>query len=110
MHTFSIIVPVYKVEKYLERCVESIINQTFEDFELILIDDGSPDRCGAICDEYAAEDERIKVIHQKNQGVSVARNAGLDVATGDYICFVDSDDWIELDCLKTVYDKGIRGG
>ena len=75
-----------------------------------MIDDGSPDRCGAICDEYAAEDERIKVIHQKNQGVSVARNAGLDVATGDYICFVDSDDWIELDCLKTVYDKGIRGG
>jgi len=90
----SIIVPVYKVEDYIHKCISSILSQTFTDFELILIDDGSPDNCGAICDDYAKKDNRIIVIHQKNQGLSAARNAGLDIAKGDYITFVDSDDSI----------------
>lgn len=90
----SIIVPVYNVEPYLRRCVDSILNQTFSDFELILVDDGSPDSCGAICDDYAARDRRIKVIHKANGGVSYARNEGLDIAQGEYIGFVDSDDYI----------------
>ncbi len=90
----SIIVPVYNVEKYLSRCVDSILRQTYTHFECILIDDGSPDRCGRICDEYAERDKRIVVIHQKNKGVSAARNAGLDVAKGEYVGFVDSDDYI----------------
>lgn len=88
----SIIVPVYKVEKYLPKCIESILDQTYKDFELILIDDGSPDNCPQICDEYAAKDKRIVVIHQKNRGVSAARNAGLEIAKGEYIGFVDPDD------------------
>lgn len=96
----SIIVPVYKVEPYLSRCIESIIKQTFCDFELILVDDGSPDNCGAICDEYAEKDARIKVIHKSNGGVSSARNVGLDVAKGEYIAFVDSDDWIHPQMLE----------
>ena len=95
MPELSVIVPVYKVEKYLSKCIDSILAQTFTDFELILIDDGSPDRCGEICDEYAAKDSRIIVIHQQNKGVSAARNAGLEIAKGKYIGFVDSDDWIE---------------
>lgn len=102
MPELSIIVPVYKVEKYLPKCIDSILAQTFRDFELILIDDGSPDRCGAICDEYAAKDSRIKVIHQQNAGVSAARNAGLDIATGTYLGFVDSDDWIEPEMYETM--------
>ena len=92
MPELSIIVPVYKVEKYLPKCIDSILAQTFRDFELLLIDDGSPDRCGEICDAYAARDRRIRVIHQKNQGVSAARNAGLDAACGTYLSFLDSDD------------------
>lgn len=95
MPELSVIVPVYNVEKYLPKCIDSILAQTFTDFELILIDDGSPDRCGEICDEYAAMDSRIIVIHQQNKGVSAARNAGLEIAKGKYIGFVDSDDWIE---------------
>jgi glycosyltransferase involved in cell wall biosynthesis len=95
MPVISIIVPVYKVEPYLRHCIDSILAQTFTDFECILIDDGSPDDCPAICDEYAKKDGRIVVIHQKNSGVSRARNAGLDIALGEWICFVDSDDWIE---------------
>jgi len=91
----SIIVPVYQVEKYLRRCLDSIVNQTYKNLEIILIDDGSKDNSPAICDEYAKKDDRIKVLHQKNQGSSVARNQGLDVAIGKYIGFVDSDDWIE---------------
>lgn len=91
----SVIVPVYRVEKYLRVCIESILNQSFSDLELILVDDGSPDNSGAICDEYARKDERVKVIHKPNGGVSSARNIGLDVACGKYIGFVDSDDWIE---------------
>ncbi len=98
----SIIVPIYQVELYLEKCIDSIINQTYKNLEIILIDDGSPDRCGAICDEYAGKDSRIRVIHQKNGGLSAARNAGLDIAKGDYIQFVDSDDWIEPEACETV--------
>lgn len=93
----SVIVPIYKVEQYLRKCLDSIVNQTYQNLEIILIDDGSPDRCGKICDEYAAEDERVTVIHKANGGLSSARNVGLDVATGEYIGFVDSDDWIEAD-------------
>ena len=93
----SIVVPIYKVEKYLERCVSSLRNQTFQDIEIILVDDGSPDRCPAMCDAMAKEDSRIKVVHKKNGGLSSARNAGLAVATGEYVGFVDSDDDVELD-------------
>ena len=92
----SVIVPVYNAEKYIRDCIDSVLNQTFTDFELILVDDGSPDRCGDICDEYAKQDGRVKVIHKKNGGVSEARNMGLDHARGAYISFVDPDDWIEL--------------
>lgn len=92
---FSIIVPVYKVEKYLKRCVESLRNQTYEDIEIILVDDGSPDCCPKICDEYATKDNRIKVLHKKNGGLSDARNAGLALASGEYVLFVDSDDWLK---------------
>ena len=90
----SIIIPVYKVEKYLSKCIESIFKQTYFDLELILVDDGSPDKCPEICDTYASKDERVVVIHQKNAGVSAARNAGLEKAKGEYIGFVDPDDWI----------------
>lgn len=90
----SVIVPVYKVEQYLPKCIDSILAQTFTDFELLLIDDGSPDRSGEICDEYAAKDSRIRVFHKENGGVSSARNMGLDHALGEWIAFVDSDDWV----------------
>ena len=100
MPTISVIVPVYKVEKYIHRCVDSILGQTYADFELILVDDGSPDNCGAICDDYAAKDNRVVVIHQKNGGLSAARNAGIDTAQGEYLFFLDSDDVIHPDCLK----------
>lgn len=90
----SVIVPVYKVEPYLRKCVDSILSQTYQNLEIILVDDGSPDACGAICDKYAKQDNRITVIHKPNGGLSDARNAGLDVMTGDYVAFVDSDDWI----------------
>lgn len=99
MPTVSIIVPVYKVEKYIHRCIESILLQTYTDFELILVDDGSPDLCGAICDGYAQKDSRIMVIHQNNSGVSFARNTALSVASGKYILFCDSDDYIECTWL-----------
>lgn len=95
MPKISVIVPVYNVEKYLRRCVDSILNQTFSDFELILVDDGSPDNSGMICDEYAKKDNRIKVIHKQNAGVSTARNTGIDKAVGEYLMFVDSDDFID---------------
>lgn len=91
----SIIVPVYNVEQYLSRCVDSLVNQTYHNIEIILVDDGSPDRSGEICDEYAKKDKRVKVIHQSNGGLSDARNTALDIAKGDYLMFVDSDDWIE---------------
>ena len=108
MPELSIIVPVYKTEKYLPKCIDSILSQTFTDFELILIDDGSPDRCGEICDEYAAKDGRIIVIHQENRGVSAARNAGLDIARGEYIGFVDSDDWIEPEMYKVLVESCVN--
>ena len=101
--SISIIVPVYKVEKYLNRCLDSILAQTFTDWECILIDDGSPDNSGKICDEYAKKDERFVVIHHENAGVSAARNAGLDIAKGEYITFVDSDDWVENSFLQEQY-------
>ena len=95
MPTVSVIVPVYKVEPYLRKCVDSVLAQSFADFELILVDDGSPDTCGAICDEYAAQDARVRVIHKENAGLSSARNAGLAVAQGEFVCFVDSDDFVD---------------
>ena len=100
----SIIVPVYKVEKQLNTCIESILNQTFTNYELILVDDGSPDKCGEICDEYEKKDKRIKVIHKKNGGLSDARNAGLDIAKGKYIGFVDSDDIIHPEMYERMYN------
>ena len=103
MPQISVIVPVYRVERYLPRCLDSIVAQTFTDWECILIDDGSPDNSGAICDEYAKQDSRFVVIHQENAGVSAARNAGLDAARGEWIAFVDSDDWVERDWLKILY-------
>ena len=101
----SVIVPIYGVEKYLEQCLDSILNQTYRQLEIILIDDGSPDRCGEICDQYARQDHRIKVIHQTNQGLSAARNAGMDIATGEYISFIDSDDYI----APHFYEKLLEG-
>lgn len=108
MAKISVIVPVYKVEKYLERCVDSILNQTYTDFELLLVDDGSPDNCGKMCDEYAEKDNRIFVIHQKNGGLSAARNTGInwfyEQNNSDYITFLDSDDWVHPDYLKILMD------
>lgn len=104
MPEISVIVPVYKAEAFLHRCVDSILAQTFTDFELILVDDGSPDGSGAICDEYAAKDARVRVIHQKNGGVSSARNAGLDTAKGNWISFVDSDDYVLPQYLEHLYE------
>lgn len=104
MNLISVIVPVYKVEKYLRKCVDSILAQTYTNLEIILVDDGSPDNCPAICDYYANKDSRIKVIHQENGGLSAARNAGLDIASGDYIGFVDSDDYISPEMYKKLYE------
>ena len=101
MAKISIIIPVYKVEQYLPECLDSVINQTYKNLEIICVDDGSPDNSGKILDEYASKDNRIKVIHKENGGVSSARNAGLDIATGDWISFVDADDYIASD----FYDK-----
>ncbi len=99
----SVIVPIYKVEKYLDRCINSIINQTYHNLEILLVDDGSPDNSGKICDEYAQKDKRIKVIHKQNGGLSDARNAALKIAQGDYIGFVDSDDYIKEDMFETLF-------
>ena len=99
----SVIVPIYNVEKYLQKCVESIINQTYKNLEIILVDDGSPDNCPAICDSYAVKDSRIKVIHKVNGGLSDARNAGMKIATGEYISFIDSDDYISNDFINELY-------
>ncbi|MBQ7882921.1 MAG: glycosyltransferase, partial [Phascolarctobacterium sp.] len=103
MPKLSIIVPVYKVEQYIHKCVDSILNQSFTDFELILVDDGSPDNCGKICDEYAAKDKRVRVIHKENGGVSQARNLGIDEAKGEYISFIDPDDWVDLDMYEKLF-------
>lgn len=104
----SIIVPVYKVEKYLEGCIRSILGQTFQEFELILVDDGSPDGCGEICDRYARRDSRIRVVHQENRGLSGARNTGLSLAEGEYLTYIDSDDQIEPEYLEELYQNAIH--
>ncbi len=106
----SVIVPVYKTEGLLDRCVESIVGQTYKNLEIILVDDGSPDNCPAMCDEWAEKDSRIRVIHKENGGVSSARNAALDIATGDYIGFVDSDDWIEPEMYSSLIQKISESG
>lgn len=96
----SVIVPIYKVEKELDRCVQSILNQTYKNLEIILVDDGSPDSCPTMCDEYAKKDKRIVVIHKENGGLSDARNAGLDIARGEYLAFIDSDDWVAVNFIE----------
>lgn len=105
MPKLSVIVPVYNTEKYLRECINSILAQTFTDFELILVDDGSTDRSGVICDEYANKDKRIRVIHQENGGVTVARRSGIQIACGEYMAFVDSDDWISQDMYQDMMAK-----
>lgn len=100
----TIVVPVYKVEKYLEKCINSILSQTYSNLEIILVDDGSPDNCGKMCDTYAKKDNRIKVIHKENGGLSDARNAGIEIAKGKYITFIDSDDYIEEDYIEFLYN------
>ena len=102
---FSVIVPIYNVEEYLPSCIESVLNQTFSDFELILVDDGSPDRCPEICDNYKERDDRIKVIHKNNGGLASARKAGIQVATGDYVFNLDADDLVENDTLEYAHNK-----
>lgn len=96
----SVIVPIYKVEAYLERCIRSIVNQTYKNLEIILVDDGSPDSCPDICDVWKEKDDRIKVIHKKNGGLSDARNAGMQIMTGTYISYIDSDDWVANDMYE----------
>lgn len=103
MPLISVVVPVYKVEPYLRRCIDSVLAQDWKDFELILVDDGSPDRCGIICDEYAERDSRVRVIHKQNGGLSDARNAGINAACGNYLSFVDSDDYIAPTYLSYLY-------
>lgn len=110
MPKISVIVPIYRTEQYLSRCVRSILDQTFTDLEVILVDDGSPDGCGAICDAFALEDPRVRVIHKENQGVAIARNTGLDAATGDYIGFVDSDDCIHPQMYELLYHFARKDG
>ena len=104
----SIIIPIYKVEPYLRRCLDSVINQTYTNLEIILVDDGSPDNCPQICDEYAAKDKRIIVIHKENGGLSDARNAGLDICKGEYISFVDSDDWVDEKYIEILQNLSIK--
>lgn len=104
MPEISVIVPVYKAEQYLDRCVKSILEQTYQNFELILVDDGSPDNSPSLCDEWAKNDNHIYVIHKENGGASSARNAGLKIAKGRWIAFADSDDWLDRTALKTLYD------
>ena len=104
----SIIVPVYKVEKYLRRCVDSLLTQKYESIEVILVDDGSPDRCGDICDEYACKDNRIQVIHKTNGGLSDARNVAIPIAKGEYISFVDSDDWVSSYYISNLYGAACK--
>ena len=108
MPKLSIIIPIYNTGVYLHKCLKSILSQTLEDFELILVDDGSKDESGKICDEYAVLDKRIKVIHKENQGVSIARNTGIKEAQGDYIGFIDSDDWIDNDMYEKMYSKALE--
>lgn len=105
MAKVSVIIPIYKVEKYLSRCLDSVVNQTLDDIEIVLVDDGSPDSCPEICDRYAKKDSRIKVIHKKNEGLGYARNSGMLIATGEYIAFLDSDDYVSKDMYEKVYSE-----
>ncbi len=104
----SIIIPIYKVENYLKRCIDSVVHQTYQNLEIILVNDGSPDGCGKICDEYAEADQRIKVIHKENGGLSDARNAGIEIATGNDLCFIDSDDWVDCHYVEILYMVMVR--
>ena len=101
----SIVIPVYKAEQYLDQCISSVVNQSYRNLEIILVDDGSPDQCGKLCDEWAEKDKRIRVIHKENGGLSDARNAGLDIASGEYIGFVDSDDFVHPEMYQRLYEK-----
>ena len=105
----SIIVPIYNVEKYLDRCVQSLLHQTLKEIEIILVDDGSPDNCPAMCDEYARQDNRIKVVHKQNAGLGMARNSGIEIATGEYIAFIDSDDYTEVNAYEKLYNASDKG-
>lgn len=104
----SVIVPIYNVEPYLDRCIDSIVGQIYSNLEIILVDDGSPDNCPAMCDEWAKRDSRIKVVHKQNGGLGFARNSGLEIATGDYVAFVDSDDWIDAEMYQLLMEEAIR--
>lgn len=108
MPKISIIVPIYNVEKYLDRCMQSLLGQTLKDIEIIMVDDGSPDNCPKLCDEYEKTDSRVKVIHKKNGGLGYARNSGLDVASGEYVAFVDSDDFIEDSMYAKLYNAAVK--
>jgi len=105
MPKVSIIIPCYGVEKYLDRCMDSILKQTLNDIEIILVDDGSPDRVPEMCDNYASRDPRIRVIHKPNAGLGYARNSGLEIATGEFVAFVDSDDYIDIGMYEALYAK-----
>ncbi|MDD6194984.1 MAG: glycosyltransferase family 2 protein [Lachnospiraceae bacterium] len=107
MSRVSIIVPIYKVEEYIDKCVNSIINQSYQDIQILLVDDGSPDHCPEICDQYAKEDDRISVVHKENGGLVSARKAGLEQATGTYVMYVDGDDWLEADYVERVMEKAL---
>lgn len=107
MIKISIILPIYNVEKYLNRCMNSLLNQTLNDIEIIMVDDGSPDNSPKMCDEYAKKDSRVKVIHKRNEGLGYARNSGLEIATGEYVAFVDSDDYIDLSMYAVLYDEAV---
>ena len=104
----TVVLPIYNVEKYLDRCINSVVKQTYSNLEILLIDDGSTDKSSVICDEWAKKDERIKVIHKENQGLGMARNTGIDNASGEYICFFDSDDFIDEETLEVSYKNGIK--
>ncbi len=104
----SIIIPVYKVERFIHTCVDSVLHQNYSNLEIILVDDGSPDKCPEICDQYAKEDIRIHVIHQKNQGLSGARNSGTEIATGEYILYLDSDDFLDRDCCSRMMEQALN--
>ena len=108
MTKISIIVPIYNVEKYLDRCMESLLGQTLQDIELIMVDDGSPDKCPKMCEEYAQKDCRIKVIHKKNAGLGYARNSGLEVATGEFVAFIDSDDYVDTSMFEILYKEAVK--
>ena len=108
MTKVSIIIPIYNVEMYLDRCMKTLLDQTLQDIELIMVDDGSPDKCPQICDEYAQKDSRIKVVHKQNAGLGYARNSGLEVATGEFVAFVDSDDYVDTSMFELLYKEALK--